>query len=73
MNSLRAIILSLTACLVFAVVATGCGSDGGSTASDENPSSLTKAEFIKEGDLICKETDRNPEQRDSPLSGQEPG
>jgi len=58
MSFLKLMALSLAACVVLALVAAGCGSDGDSTAADESSASLSKAEFIKKGDEICKETDK---------------
>jgi hypothetical protein len=58
MSSFKLIALSFVACLALAVVAAGCGSGGDSTTSDGSSAALTKAEFIKQGDAICKETDK---------------
>lgn len=46
----RGFIAVLAAAIVIAVVIAGCGGGGSSSAST---SSLTKAEFIKQGDKIC--------------------
>ncbi|HUC00450.1 MAG TPA: hypothetical protein VMS11_11540 [Solirubrobacterales bacterium] len=52
---------SLLAALVVALVAAGCGGGGDDSSGDStdsgSPSSLTKAEFIKQGDEICAEGD----------------
>ncbi|HET7444963.1 MAG TPA: hypothetical protein VFJ57_09930 [Solirubrobacterales bacterium] len=57
---------ALLGALVVALLATGCGGGGDdssstasvdSTESSDSGSSLTKAEFIKQGDEICKQGD----------------
>ncbi len=55
MNRLLALIVALAA---LALVAVGCGSSDDSTTDDgtsESTASLTKAEFIKQGNAICAE------------------
>ena len=49
-----ALVCALVAMALFAV---GCGSsdDDGTTESSDSPSSLTKAEFVKQGNEICTE------------------
>jgi hypothetical protein len=52
--------LSLIVVLAFASVVVGCGGssdDSNSSSAQPTSESLTKAEFIKQGDAICKATD----------------
>lgn len=52
---------SLLGALVLALIAAGCGGGGDDSSGDGtdsgSSSSLTKAEFIKQGDEICKQGD----------------
>lgn len=55
----KRLITALFGLLVLALVAVGCGGGGDDSSGDgtESSSSLTKAEFIKQGDEICKKGD----------------
>jgi hypothetical protein len=54
----KRLIAALFGVLAIAVVVAGCGS---SSSSEENTSSLTKAEFIKKGDAICTAANKENE------------
>lgn len=45
-----ALLVALTA---LALIVAGCGSGGSGSSSTESTSSLTKAEFVKQGNAIC--------------------
>ncbi|HET8955489.1 MAG TPA: hypothetical protein VFN18_07515 [Solirubrobacterales bacterium] len=49
----KASLLALAAMLALAVLVAGCG--GGDETTDSATVTLTKTEFIKQGDTICKE------------------
>jgi hypothetical protein len=54
----RAFLSALAALAAFAVLVAGCG--GGDDTTDST-ASLTKVEFIKQGDAICKESNKQSE------------
>ncbi|HSK49536.1 MAG TPA: hypothetical protein VK889_03480 [Solirubrobacterales bacterium] len=47
--------------LAFGLVAAGCGSSDDSTDTVEETVTLTKAEFIKQGDQICEQAEDDSE------------
>ena len=49
----KALLAALAALLALGVLVTGCGSSDDETTTDESVT-LTKTEFIKQGDAICK-------------------
>lgn len=55
----KRLITALFGLLILALVAVGCGGGGDDSSGDstDSSSSLTKAEFIKQGDEICKKGD----------------
>jgi hypothetical protein len=55
----KRLITALFGVLVLALLAAGCGGGGDDSSGDgtESASSLTKAEFIKQGDEICQKGD----------------
>ena len=53
----KRLIAMLFGVLAIAVIAAGCGS----SSSEESTSSLTKAEFIKQGDAICAKGNKESE------------
>jgi hypothetical protein len=59
---------SIALCAAFAalaIIVAGCGGGGGgsgSTESSESTSSLTKAEFVKQGNAICAKTEKEVEE-----------
>jgi hypothetical protein len=55
----KRLIAMLAGVVAIAVVAAGCGSSSDST---ESTASLTKAEFIKQGDAICKKGNKEIEE-----------
>jgi hypothetical protein len=55
----KRLIAMLAGVVAIAVVAAGCGS---SDNSSESTASLTKAEFIKQGDAICKKGNKEIEE-----------
>jgi hypothetical protein len=55
----KASLLALAALLALAVLVAGCG--GGDETTDSATVTLTKAEFIKQGDAICKEANEENE------------
>jgi hypothetical protein len=52
----KGLIATLAGVVAIAVIAAGCGS-----SSSDSTSSLTKAEFIKQGDAICEKGNKNDE------------
>lgn len=50
----KAFLPALAVLLALAALVAGCGGGGGDT-TDSDTATLTKAEFIKQGDAICKE------------------
>ncbi len=57
----KRLIAMLFGVLAIAVIAAGCGSSSSSSSSEESTSSLTKAEFIKQGDAICAKANKENE------------
>lgn len=55
----KASLLALAALLVLAALVAGCG--GGDETTDSATVTLTKTEFIKQGDAICKEANEENE------------
>jgi len=55
----KRLIAVLFGVLAIAVIAAGCGSS--SSSSEPSTSSLTKAEFIKQGDAICAKAEKENE------------
>lgn len=55
----KASLLALAALLALAVLVAGCG--GGDETTDSATVTLTKTEFIKQGDAICKEANEENE------------
>jgi hypothetical protein len=57
----KRLIVLLAGALAIAAVVAGCGSSGDSTETDEVTIALSKDEFIKQGDQICKEAEADSE------------
>jgi anti-sigma28 factor (negative regulator of flagellin synthesis) len=58
----KGLIAAITGVLLAALVVAGCGSsDSDSSSSDSETPSLTKAEFIKQADAICKTGEKSIE------------
>ncbi|HEX5713101.1 MAG TPA: hypothetical protein VFX85_07290 [Solirubrobacterales bacterium] len=57
----KRLMLLFAAVLALAAVGAGCGSSDDSTETVEETVTLTKAEFIKQGDQICKQAEEDSE------------
>lgn len=57
----KRLLVLLVGVFALGLVAAGCGSSDDSTDTVEETVTLTKAEFIKQGDEICKQTEADSE------------